>query len=189
MTFQTLCPGGCSPESHPYWFVFQWSEGAQPELLLVCRAQQGMCCVTQLLSSVGRRENCWGRSCVFQKRSTRFVKPVCLLPCPPWEEKQLGLGTSLCVLMCLLLMLGGGAINGRVLKLSSDSWGCWDWIASWGVLSWAARCAMVRLWVPVVTNDHPSTSLRNTSCFSIICFSNILLRTASWDGKNHKLSV
>lgn len=29
-----------------------------------------------------------------------------------------------------------------------------------GVLSWAARCALVRLWVPVVTNDHPSTSLK-----------------------------
>lgn len=45
---------------------------------------------------------------------------------PHGEEKQLGLGTSLCVLMCLLLMPGGGAINGRVLKLSSDSRGCWD---------------------------------------------------------------
>lgn len=47
---------------------------------------------------------------------------------------------------------------------------------------------MVGLWVPALTDDRPA-HVSNASRFSIVCFNNILLRTASWDGKKQTVSV
>lgn len=82
--------------------------------------------------------------------------------------------------MCTLLMLGGGSINWRILKLGSSSWRCQDWMAPWGCYRWRAYHNMARLWMRGLTNTNPSTYLRNKSPFSVVCFNSTLLMTVPW---------